>query len=79
MKRTKDIKSGKKLSHNKNNKYAKFQTDQTNYRSTTPVCMFTISECHYYEMVMTTAKVKHPGTWNLVRKELNMNVISPEI
>ena len=51
-KRLRDIKSGEKLSHNKNNNYTIIHTDQTKYRSTTPVCLFTVLEYHDHDMAL---------------------------
>ena len=50
MKRLGDFTFGKKLNHRKKNKCLKFQIDQTKYRSTTPICLFNVWECHYCDM-----------------------------
>ena len=50
MKRLGDFIFGKKLNHRKKNKCLKFQIDQTKYRSTTPICLFNVWECHYRDM-----------------------------
>ena len=41
---------GIELYHKKNNKCVEFQTDLTKYRSTTPICLFTVWKCHYCDM-----------------------------
>ena len=41
---------GIELYHKTNNKCVEFETDLAKYRSTTPICLFTVWKCHYSDM-----------------------------
>ena len=50
MKRLGEFIFGIKLSHKMKNNCVEFQTDLTKYRSTTPISLFNVLECHYRDM-----------------------------
>ena len=50
MKRLRDFIFCIKLSHNKKKNFVEFQTVLTKYRSTTPISLYTVLECHDRDM-----------------------------
>ena len=50
MKRLGDSIFDKKFSYKKKMNYVEFQTVLTMYRSTTPICLFTVLKCQYRDM-----------------------------
>ena len=50
MKRLRDLIFCIKLSHNNKKNFVEFQTVLTKYRSTTPISLYTVLECHDRDM-----------------------------
>ena len=50
MKRLRDFIFSLKLSRNKKKNCVEFQTVLTKYRSTIPICLYTVLECHDRDM-----------------------------
>ena len=50
MKKLGDFMFGIKLSHMEKNNCVEFQTDLIKCRSTTPICLMTVLECHNCDM-----------------------------
>ena len=50
MKRPRDFIFCIKLSHRKKKKWVEFQYVLTKYRSTTPICLYTVLKCHDRDM-----------------------------
>ena len=50
MKRLRDFNFGIELNLNNKKKCGEFQIVLTKYRSTTPICLYTVLECHDRDM-----------------------------